>query len=300
MVSIYRIPIELIDHIVSSTSISNIIKLSIINKKYYKYKNNLIDYFINNNTLYTDYNKKYNIDLYKIFLNSSCVFNSLEINNKRFYKIKDKNDTDDETIKATLNVFKFILYINNNDYKNNKINNIIFITNELTEYIDDVYNIKYDLIKNENDVQKFKVIFKNYYNNINLYNIYEIYKFISLRKDKLFTNNIYNNFYLNSITDTDDEEQMCCISFLLCAINYFTNKKMKVYIVYIIFTYFNDLLDYNNNIIIKNNKFKNTLLNKCDELSKDIPPINKKYIPKYFKDNVYDLIKKVKNKLQNI
>lgn len=295
MVSIYRIPIELIEHIASFITISNIIKLSIVNKKYYNYKNNLIEYFINNNPLYANYNKKYNIDLYKIFLKSSCVINSLEIDNKRFYKIKNRNDTCNETIKATLNIFKFMLFTNNN-----KENNNIFILNELTEYIDDVYNLKYDISKNENDVHKFKYIFKNYYNNINLYNIYEIYKFISLKKYKLFTDNIYNNFYLNNITETDDEEQMSCISFLLYAINYFTYKKMKIYIVYIMFKYFNDLLDYNNNIIMKNINFKQTLLNKCDELNKDILYINNKHIPKYLKNNVNDLIIKVKNKVLNM
>jgi len=80
---------------------------------------------------------------------------------------------------------------------------------------------------------------------------------------------------------------------MLCSHN-ITNKKIKYYIIYVIFTIVNHNLINSSPIIDK--KFMQTILNKIEELTYELNNSYANILPKYFKVillNIFDNIKNI-------
>lgn len=261
--------ILLIDIIYLINNYLDIINIIILLNTTKYYNNNKKEFLIEN--IINKYFKKniiyyYNIyHYYDVLKNTDFNISLLENNDNINFKIYNISNISENTILSTFTTFKLsnIIYISNN------INNIN-LSNQLIKYFDDIYNLKY-LINNENinneTIYKFKTILNLNKDiwcciNINLYNIYEIWKHIKYKNNKLFNYYFYNNIILN-------DNKKCIYKTLLFLLKlnvYFNDKKMKIYIIYHTFQYIN------NNILFINKieELTNKIINKINEIKTEI------------------------------
>lgn len=264
--------------------IKNIILLASTNKNYYKNKRNLIVFSI--------LNKYKQID-YSTLESSSYNINLLEIKNikHKLYLDLTQNDITDEKIIATYKIFKLSEEINITNHNDIYTNNI---TNQLIEYFDEIYRIKYNTHSDNYIKNLFKLILN--YNNelwykcdINLYNIYEIFRNLKSKKKRIFKENIKKSFIIdNKITN----EKETLLFIMLCSHN-ITNKKIKYYIIYVIFTIVNHNLISSSSIIDK--KFMKTILTKIEQLEYELNNDYKNILPNYFKILLLNIFENIKN-----
>ena len=285
MIMILSISNDIFQIINKNMNIKYITLTTITNKKLYNRKKSLlIDYIINKYFNNNNYYYYYNLLNYTDF-NIELLENK---NNK--YKLYNITNIDYYTIKNTFKNFKFKQILNIND------NDIII---ELIEYFDKVYNLKFNTITNNCCNNKFIEILYNeyiwYYTNINLYNIYEIYRLIK-SNNKLF-NKIYdddiiiNNIIINNKIKIECQKNT--LLFLLNLINYFNNKIMKIYLIYNAFKYINII----NIEIINNTTFIHIILNKIYDIINNIILKYHNLISKKFLNKILNLFKNIKIKL---
>lgn len=293
MIIIMIISNDILDTINNYLNIKSLILFLNTNKYYYSSnKKFLIENIINK---YFKKNIVYNNDIYyyyDILKKSDFNISLLEYIKNINYKLYDINKLTNDAIISTFTTFKLakMICISNNIINTN-------ISDQLIEYFDEVYNLKYSIncfTINRESINKFKeILYLNKYVwcciNINLYNIYEIWKHIKYNNKKLFYYNYNNNIIINN-------NENCIYKTLLFLLElsiYFNDKRMKFYIIYHTFQYINDNILFINNI----ENLKKIIIDKIYEIKTEITVKYYTIMPQKFIKNLFNLFNDVYEKM---
>lgn len=268
--------LNMLELISNNLSVNNIICLSVIDKYHYSNIKHLIINSLCNKYLFN--NKTY-LDTYNML--SKCSFKISLLENKyTSIRLYDNIDISDSTILSTLQIFKLSQNIN--------------ISNELVDYLDDVYKLKYKT-KNDNCLTKiFKTsLCNNEWSdlNINLYHIYEMCRIIKKNYGINFINNLKKSIMIDDKLFTKKD-----LTFMLKIINNIHNKKIKIYLIYEIFNYiYNSIITNNLQKIAEESyiKFIQIIKIKLADLQMDIITKYNKMVSLYFKNIILDLFNKL-------
>ena len=306
--TINTIPNDIImDMIVLNLELSDISKL-ILSSRYYNNNRDAIyntvianDRFLNKNlnNINLINSIKYSAFSLKLFFEIYDNIKNNTIRNSSIPFIDVKNNKDfltahsiDETFKLYKLLMTFVLYKKKSQFRN-------FITTHMIKYFRNIYKYRHPGMKDISKNIFFKLItnsgeLKWHMLNINIYYLYENGNLILFANRSYDFKNNMDNFD-DGIIDTNDDNSLYTIAFLIKMFEYLKNIEIRIYYMYKIFKYTKFILLLNKNFNFKNENFIKVIKNKIEDFKYDIGNDFRSKIPYFIRQKMFIEIDELNN-----